>query len=320
MAGTEILIFFLVFIAIMLFVLAAYLYIGYRRERWELIRRIKQIGEETQSEEIPSFLRTIRNAWMNFITYLGKFVKPKGEGELSHLRKKFLKAGYRGENAPIIFYGIKAFLAILLALGFFLVKLFIQKTMASLPTMFFIILFALVGFYLPNLWIQIRISSRREKIQKGLPDALDLMVVCVESGLGLDAAINRVGEEIKLSNKVLSEEFKILNLELRAGKQRRDALRDLALRTDLEDLNSLTTILIQTEKFGTSIGQALRVHADSMRTKRYQRAEEIAQKMPVKLIFPLVLFIFPSLLIVILGPAAISIFRTMMPIFGGGGR
>jgi len=211
-------------------------------------------------------------------------------------------------------------MAILLAIGFFLVKLFLLVTMAPLPTMFFIILFALVGFYLPNLWIQIRISSRREKVQKGLPDALDLMVVCVEAGLGLDAAINRVGEEMKLSNKVLSEEFKILNLELRAGKQRRDALRDLASRTDLEDLNSLTTMLIQTEKFGTSIGQALRVHADSMRTKRYQKAEEIAQKMPVKLIFPLILFIFPSLLIVILGPAFISIMRTLMPIFGRGGR
>jgi len=320
MAGTEILIFFLVFIAIMLIILATYLYIGYRRERWELIRRIKQIGEETRTEEIPSSLGTIRNAWMNLIGYLGKSVKPKGEGELSHLRKKFFKAGYRGENAPIIFFGIKVLMAILLAIGFFLVKLFLLVTMAPLPTMFFIILFALVGFYLPNLWIQIRISSRREKVQKGLPDALDLMVVCVEAGLGLDAAINRVGEEMKLSNKVLSEEFKILNLELRAGKQRRDALRDLASRTDLEDLNSLTTMLIQTEKFGTSIGQALRVHADSMRTKRYQKAEEIAQKMPVKLIFPLILFIFPSLLIVILGPAFISILRTLMPIFGRGGR
>ena len=320
MAGTEILIFFLVFIAIMLFILATYLYIGYRRERWELIRRIKQIGEETRTEEIPSSLGTIRNAWANFLGYLATSVKPKGEGELSHLRKTFFKAGYRGENAPIIFFGIKTLMAILLAIGFSLVKLFILVTMAPLPTMFFIILFALVGFYLPNLWIQIRISSRREKIQKGLPDALDLMVVCVEAGLGLDAAINRVGEEMKFSNKVLSEEFKILNLELRAGKQRRDALRDLASRTDLEDLNSLTTMLIQTEKFGTSIGQALRVHADSMRTKRYQRAEEIAQKMPVKLIFPLILFIFPSLLIVILGPAFISIMRSLMPIFGRGGR
>src|SRR4030042_472864 len=320
MAGTEILIFFLVFIAIMLFILATYLYIGYRRERRELFRRLKQNGEETRSEEIPSFLRTIRNAWMNFIAYLGKSIKPKGERGLSHLRKTFFKAGYRGENAPIVFFGMKVLMAILLAIGFFLIKLFILVTMAPLPTIFFVILFALVGFYLPNLWIQIRISSRREKIQKGLPDALDLMVVCVEAGLGLDAAINRVGEEMKFSNKVLSEEFKILNLELRAGKQRRDALRDLASRTDLEDLNSLTAMLIQTEKFGTSIGQALRVHADSMRTKRYQKAEEIAQKMPVKLIFPLFLFIFPSLLIVILGPAFISIMRSLMPIFGRGGR
>ncbi len=149
-------------------------------------------------------------------------------------------------------------------------------------------------------------------MQEGLPEALDLLVVCVESGNGLDAAINRVGEEMKLSNPVVSEEFKLLSLETRAGKPRADALRSLSERTDLDEVSSLVTLVIQTERFGTSIGQALRVHADSMRTKRYQKAEEIAQKMPVKLIFPLFLFIFPAILIVVLGPAVISIFRTLI--------
>jgi len=176
---------------------------------------------------------------------------------------------------------------------------------------------ALIGFYLPNLWLRLKIARRKEKIIKGFPDALDLMVVCVEAGVGLDAAIYRVGEEMKLSNKVLSEEFKLLSLELRAGKQRGEALRNLALRTDLEDVNSLMTLLIQTEKFGTSIAQALRVYSDSMRTKRYQRAEEMAAKLPVKLVFPLVFFIFPSLFIVILGPAAIRIVRILFPILKG---
>jgi len=141
--------------------------------------------------------------------------------------------------------------------------------------------------------------------------------VCAEAGIGLDAAINRVGEEIKLSNKPLSEEFKLMSLELRAGKPRREALKDLAMRTDLEDVNSLASLLIQTEKFGTNIAQALRVHSDSMRVKRFQRAEEVAAKLPVKLLFPLIFFIFPSLFVAILGPAAIRIFRTLLPTLGG---
>ena len=312
MIEIETLIFFLVFAAIMLFFLGMYFYGGYQRERRELIGRIKEIKGGNQSEENPGFPAAIKTRWMQGIQSLGILVKPKREEDLSHLRKTFLKAGFRGERAPIIFFGMKAFLAMILAVGFIVAKLFILKTMPHLQSMFFAILFALIGYYLPSLWLQIRISNRKDKIRRGLPDALDLMVVCVEAGTGLDAAINRVGEEMKFTNKVLSEEFRILNLELRAGKQRRDALKNLALRTDLEDVSSLVTLLIQTERFGTSIGQALRVHSDSMRTKRYQRAEEIAQKMPVKLIFPLILFIFPALLVVTLGPAVIQILRGLM--------
>jgi tight adherence protein C len=182
--------------------------------------------------------------------------------------------------------------------------------------MFLSVLLALIGFYLPDLWLRMRIARRKEEILKGFPDALDLLVVCVEAGVGLDAAINRVGEEMKLSDKVLSEEFRLLSLELRAGKLRRDALRNLALRTDLEDVSSFVTLLIQTDKFGTSVAKALRVHSDSMRTKRQQRAEEIAAKLPVKLVFPLILFIFPSLFVAILGPAAIRIFRVLLPTMG----
>jgi tight adherence protein C len=152
---------------------------------------------------------------------------------------------------------------------------------------------------------------------EGFPDALDLMVVCVEAGMGLDAAINRVGEEMKLRNAVVSEEFRLMGLELRAGKLRRDALRNLGIRTGLDDVKSLMTLLIQTDKFGTSVAQALRVHSDSMRTKRYQKAEEIAAKLPVKLVFPLILFIFPSLFVVIIGPAVIRIFRVLLPALGG---
>ena len=318
MISPEFFISILVFISIVLFALGVYLYSGYRAEHRELVKRIKQIDEGMRPEEKTGFFDTFKNHWGSFIGSLGVFLKPKKEEELSHLRKTFLKAGYRKENTTVIFFGIKALLAILFFVAFFFLKLYVFKTMKPFHFIFFSILSLMIGLYLPNLWLKLKISSRKEKIQQGLPDALDLMVVCVEAGTGLDAAINRVGEEMKLTNKVLSEEFRFLNLELRAGKQRHDALRNLALRTDLEDVSSLVTLLIQTERFGTSIAQALRVHSDSMRTKRYQRAEEIAQKMPVKLIFPLVLFIFPALLVVILGPAIINIFRTLLPILAGG--
>ena len=172
---------------------------------------------------------------------------------------------------------------------------------------------ALVGFYLPNLWVKLRISSRKEKIQRGLPDALDLMVVCVEAGTGLDAALNRTAEEMKKTHSVLAEELSLVNMEIRAGKPRQDALKNLAWRTDLEDVSNLTTLLIQTEKFGTSIAQALRVHSDFMRTKRFQRAEEFAQKMPVKLLFPLALFILPMFLLITLGPVIVIFSKYLAP-------
>jgi tight adherence protein C len=145
----------------------------------------------------------------------------------------------------------------------------------------------------------------------GLPDALDLLVVCAEAGMGLDAAMKRVGEEMKLSNKTINEEFRLLNLELRAGKSRKDALKNLALRTDLEEMNSLITLLVQTDRFGTSVAQALRVHYDAMRTRRTQRVEELAAKLPVKLLFPTIFCIFPSLFLVILGPGLLQAFRTL---------
>jgi tight adherence protein C len=167
----------------------------------------------------------------------------------------------------------------------------------------------MAGFYLPNLWLRLRISRRREAILKGFPDALDLMVVCVEAGMGLDSTITRVAKEIELNNSILSDELKLYNLEMRAGKLRKDALKNLAMRTDVDEVNNLVTLLLQTEKFGTSVGQALTVYSDTMRTQRFQRAEEMAAKIPTKLLFPLVLFIFPALFVVILGPAVINIVR-----------
>jgi len=181
--------------------------------------------------------------------------------------------------------------------------------MLPLQVIFISLILALVGFYIPDLWLRIKIAHRKDEIVRGFPDALDLMVVCAEAGMGLDAAINRVGDEMQLRHPLLSEELKLLTLELRAGKMRREALKNLAMRTSSEDIESFVTLLIQTDKFGTSIAQALRVQADSMRTKRMQRVEEIAAKLPVKLIFPTILFIFPSMFLVLAGPALLRAFR-----------
>jgi tight adherence protein C len=212
------------------------------------------------------------------------------------------------------FFGAKVFLGILFPALFSMVKMTILGPIPSIYTMLILFVLAAIGFYLPGVWLRMRVNKRKERMTEGLPEALDMMVVCVEAGMGLDAAINRVGEEIALSNKVVGEEFRLLSLELKVGKQRKDALRSLAMRTDLEDVNSLVTLLIQTERFGTSIGQSLRVHSDSMRVKRQQKAEEIAAKLPVKLLIPLILFIFPSLFVTILGPAVIRIIRILIPV------
>lgn len=307
----------LVFIGVVMFILGLWHYAIYLKERTNIVKKIQDSGKVSKPEKVSKSNNAIKDYLMNIVNSLGKLVSSRRRGDTTHLRLRFLQAGYQNINAPVIFFGFKAFLSILLLIGFLLIKIIVLKTIAPVSFIFYSVMCALIGFYLPNLWLKLKIANRKDKIQKGFPDALDLMVVCVEGGMGLDASINRIGEEMKLSNKALSEEFRLLNLEMRAGKSRREALKNLALRTDVEDVNSLVTLLIQTERFGTSIAQALRVHSDFMRTKRYQRSEELAAKLPVKLIFPLILFIFPSLLITILGPAVIVIVRSIFPLFPG---
>ena len=316
MANPFLLISVLIFFAVILFSLGVSSYIDVRRERSTFKDRIKKVDQHPETEA-PARGPGIRARVLKTLRALGHLIKPKSSEDLSHLRKMFLKAGYRNENSPIVFFGVKVFLTALLPFLFFLVKLSFLRTLPSLTAMLIAIFSAVIGFYAPNLWLRLKVDTRKERILLGLPDALDLMVVCAEAGVGLDSAIHRVGEEMKLTNKPLSEEFKLMNLELRAGKQRRDALKNLALRTDLDDVKSLVTLLVQTERFGTSIAQALRVHSDSMRTKRFQRAEEVAVKLPVKLLFPLIFFIFPSLFVAVLGPAALRVYRTLLPIMYG---
>ena len=315
---TALLISLLLFTVTVLFCSAIFYYVDNLQERRKLIEKIKQSDKQSKSGEsvagsLPSG-NVIKQYFLKLVSLVGYRTRPKNKEEISRMRRSFLNAGYRGHNTTVVFLGIKTLLAIVLAVGFFLLKLFFLRTITPVFFILLLILFALIGFYSPDAWLQSRIAKRKEKIMEGFPDALDLLVVCVEAGMGLDAAIKRVGEEMKLNNKILSDELNLLNLELRAGKPRQSALRNLAIRTGLEEMSSFVTLLIQTDRFGTSVARALRVHSESMRTRRYQKLEEAAAKLPVKLLFPLILFILPTLFITILGPAAIRIIRALMPI------
>jgi len=303
------------FFSLFLFCFGVVQYIRQREKRREFIEKIGGSGESsiiqyeggTRNTPGPTLFTPV----LNFFKSLGDRVSFDPSHQ-SRMRIRFLRAGIRRRNAGTIFWGAKGFFCIFLAAVFFICRFTVLKVMSNQIAVGLAVPIALLGFYLPDLWLTIKSNIRREKLLEGIPDGLDLLVVCVEAGMGLDGAIHHVAEETKLTNPILSDEFKLMNLELRAGKSRQDALRNLALRTNIDAMNSLVTLLIQTDKFGTSVANALRVFSDSFRTQRYQKAEELAAKMPVKLIFPLILFIFPSLFVILVGPAAITIYETFI--------
>jgi len=303
------------FLAVSLLFAGLYQYIRQNAKARELTEKVRKTGENRNTFNKEKSSSETRDAAqkpiLNFLILLGKRLIPKQVANYAQMRTRFLMAGLRNANVPALFWGSKFLFAFSLPVCFILGIIFLKPVDGS--TKLFISFFlAFSGYYLPDIWLRMKTSARKNKIFEGIPDALDLLVVCVETGMGLDAGINRVAKEIKLSNEVLSEEFNILNLEIRAGKSREDALRNLAERTGIEDIHSLVTLLIQADKFGTSIAQSLRVFSDSFRTKRFQKAEEIAAKLPVKLMVPLIFFVFPSLFVVILGPAAIRIYQVLL--------
>lgn len=227
------------------------------------------------------------------------------------LRRRLIMAGYYGDNAMFIYTGIRILL--MLALPF--IGMFALGS-AMLRYIFLLPVLALVGFVGPSLVLSSRITQRQLAIRNALADAMDLMVSCVEAGLSLNAALARVAQELRTVHPDLAREFEITGLELRAGTPREEALRHLGERSGVKDLKSFTAMLIQTDKFGTSIARALRVFSDTLRTKRRQRAEEAAAKTTIKLVFPLVFFIFPTILIVLLGPGLIQVMEIMRPAMG----
>lgn len=242
---------------------------------------------------------------------------PKEGWENSALRTRFMNAGFRNASAPVVYFTAKTILAIGLPLFAFFVLRNMPGKLSGNAVLFWLLSAAAIGYYLPNLLLSNIITRRQREIFETFPDALDLMTVCVEAGLAMDAALARVAAEIGLKSEVLSDELNLVTLELRAGSSKEKALRNLALRTGVEDVDALVAMLIQSERFGTSIAASLRVQSDQLRTKRRQRAEETAAKIALKLLFPLIFFIFPALLVVLMGPAFLQIYRVLLPAVGG---
>jgi tight adherence protein C len=259
-------------------------------------------------------------AWMETVAkvshHVAKLSLPKEDWDKSALRRRFANAGMRSDAAPAIYFAAKTLLALVLpAIALIGITLFAGPDghkyllMGTLTT-------AALGFYLPNLVLNRLVERRQRSLFEDLPDALDLMTVCVEAGLGLDAAMQRVAEEIGVKSHALKEELELVLLELRAGAGRDKALRNLALRTGVEDIDTLTSMLVQADRFGTSVGDSLRVFIDALRTKRRLRAEEQAAKIALKLLFPLMFCIFPTLIMVLIGPAAMQVVRQLLPTMG----
>jgi tight adherence protein C len=306
----------LAFFVICLFFLGITIFFRRRQYQRELLTRIgSEDVDWADSDETPAAI-DISSGSVNIISRLlgvvGTKVKPGLSGEETEIKLKFLRAGMRGRGVPIQFWGTKALLTVILSMTYFVIVAIFFKTMNAGHMFLGAGLSALTGLLLPDYWLRSKTKKRKENLNRAFPDALDLLVVCVEAGMGLDAAINRVGEEIKLSHPVLSDELNWLNLELRAGKNRQTALRNMALRTDIDDVQSLVTLLIQTDRFGTSVAQALKVYADSFRTARFQKAEELAATLGTKMIFPLALCLFPSFFVAVLGPIIVQVFRIFL--------
>ncbi len=249
---------------------------------------------------------------------LAKLSAPPGDWDASPLRVRFFNAGIRQAWAQPVYYAAKTALPFAFGFASYLALGLLGQS-EGLVLLFFVATGAMLGTYIPNLVLWWLVRRRQREIFETFPDAADLMLVCVEAGLGLDAALSKVAEEIKIKSVALAEELHLTNLEMRAGGTRSKALRNLSVRTGVEELGTFAVMLTQADKFGTSIGESLRVFSDELRHKRQLRAEESAAKVPTKMLLPLVVCIFPAILMVILGPAGIQIIRTMMPMFAGGG-
>ncbi|HET7441690.1 MAG TPA: type II secretion system F family protein [Terriglobales bacterium] len=264
--------------------------------------RLRALGwRQPEVEEKPAIRERLEQA----LSPLSKAL-PTSPTEVSRTRSWLIQAGYRDARHVTVYFGVRSLLALVFLVGALLSGVGIDSPMLLIGLPAF-------GFFIPRFFLKRMIRDRQRRIRLGLADALDLTVICVEAGLALDQALARVGQELHHAHPDLSDEFHLVNLEMRAGKPRAEALRNLAERTGVDDLRALVATLIQTDRFGTSVAQALRVHSDSLRTERRQRAEEQAAKTTIKMVPPLVIFVLPSIIFVTLGPAVIQLIRMLLP-------
>jgi tight adherence protein C len=270
-------------------------------------RRLHALAPGTPAA--PTWRERITDA----VTPFARLSTPSGDWNTSPIRIRFMNAGIRHPKAPHVFFGLKTLLPALVGVPTYL-ALRVSHEATGTTLLLWVVAAATAGCYLPNIALALAARARRRDIFIGFPDAADLLLVCVEAGLGVDAALTRVAEEMQARSPALAEELQLANLEMRAGGTRETSLRNLALRTGVEELISFATMLTQADRFGVSIGDSLRVFSDDLRHKRQTRAEEKAAKIPTKVLFPLVLFIFPSIIMVVLGPAIIQMIRTIAPL------
>ena len=296
------------FVAVFLLIASLAVMMFYREP---LVQRISEAINPQRKREKRSVSSAIRESGFSLSAVVSRFdhVLPKSQKEMSIVLQRLGRAGYRNESAIKVFYGCKVIVPLVLcALAF-------VSGAASLSEFFVYTSCLGLGFLAPDFWLGRMISNRQKRIERGLPDVLDLLVICIEAGLSLDQATSRTSDELKVAQPDLCDEFGILVLEQRAGRARAEAWKNLADRTDVDSLRNLVSVLVQSEQFGTSVAKTLRQHADSLRTQRMQKVEEMAAKTSVKLVFPLVFFIFPALFLVTLGPAVILMMESFKQFF-----
>lgn len=277
------------------------------------VRRLHKMVEEERKAygEEPEPVTEAGQMLKERLKPLARFSAPKEPWDVSPLRRELMAAGYRSESAGMVYLGLKTALTFIFPALFLLLAALLRWNLDTKQMALMVLVFAAFGYMLPNFILSFLASQRRQELYENFPDALDLMRICVEAGLALDVAIARVGEEMRMRSKALSDEFRLVMLEQRAGSTRTLALTNLAMRVGIQDVESLVATLIQAEKFGTSISDSLRVHSENLRLGRRLRAEEQAAKIPTKILLPLILCIFPLLFILILSPAIANIKHAM---------
>ena len=281
------------------------------------VARQRLIGLVADTPQRPQ----AKDGWLRWVAKLtqpiSKLSMPEEGFEKSSIRLRFAHAGIRNAAAAPAFFGVKTLLTLGLPLLGFVLLTLSGSPLTGNTLLLAMLALAALGYYGPNLVLSQRVAARQRDIFESFPDALDLMTVCVEAGLGTEAAMMRVAEDLQFKSPALADELRIVNLELRAGADRERALRNLAIRTGVEEVDGFVSMISQAERFGTSIAASLRIHSDMLRTRRRQRAEEAAAKIALKLLFPLIFCIFPSLMVVLMGPAMIQIYRVLLPSMGG---